>query len=220
MQLVVAGCAGNVSFMERTVDAKYVGAQVRQARERKGWSLQRLSAELQEIRDPGKPEGGCITAGRAAVGKWESGDTQVPVRYLIPLANLLDVTPNWLLLGDGSAAERAWTDRVLVGDTFYPLSEVWAWACGDAPLPGTQNLRDAQVVGRPHDSPSEIESDRLQVHPATQRLAAAASELRREGASLRDIKFFLDVWQNMTTVVPNLQWDSESGRPTFGDEGR
>lgn len=202
------------------IDARAMGQRMKRARaDVQQWSLQRLSDELSKLPDPGSETGEAIRLGRGALGKWESGANSIPLKYVIPLSVALGVTPNWLLLGEPAEGESMDSEGRQIGSHQLSLRAAWAWACGEVGLPGELDLQAVQQRVRPHDAPSGAAGQQLQTHPAASRLADAASELRREGASLSDIKFFLDVWHNMTTIAPEIQWDSEQGRPTFGDQG-
>lgn len=202
-----------------SINARYIGGQIAYARNTlRGWSLQRFSDELSQFPDPGKPDGSHIKVGRAALGKWESGDNQIPARYLVPVAVSLGVTPTWLLIGGGSVNGHSWEqDQLILGDKPVSYLQAWHWALGNYPISDDEDPVSFQRRNRPNDPPGR-DPLRFKKEPSLQKMFQAASELRSSGATIADLKYLLEVWFNFTTIAPTLEWDAERGRPTFGDD--
>jgi transcriptional regulator with XRE-family HTH domain len=125
MTLTVVNSSGFIATMAtnevlRGPITDHVVENVRQLRERRGWSLARLAEELAKVGRPILPTG---------LHRMESGKRRIDVDDLAALALALEVSPVRLLL----PAERV--DEVAVtGEQAAPWESVWRWAVGEQPF--------------------------------------------------------------------------------------
>lgn len=158
------------------INAQHIGAQIKTLRQAKGWSLQKLSEVLATVDDAesGEP----IKVGRGALGKWETGDNKIPLRYLVPLSAVLGVTPTVLLLGLPEHGGELQGKTLDLGGHEVTLERAYEWAYGERPLSDNaprdvdpndfvalveaaqqaQSDRERfQLINRPHDVPPRLD---------------------------------------------------------------
>lgn len=114
------------------MNAVHVGAQIKALRQSRGWSLQKLSEVLSTMKDAESEE--LIKVGRGALGKWETGDNKIPVRYLVPLSIALGTTPTVLLLGLPEHRGEMQQLTIELAGRDVLLQHAYEWAYGERPL--------------------------------------------------------------------------------------
>ena len=147
--------------------------------------VRELSDRLTKVGRPILPSG---------ITKIEQGSRRVDADDLAALALVLDVTPNRLLLTEGTSGSR-----IVLSPDFFTLSarSAWAWACGDelivhgAAGDDETDTRWSTIrpryerfvhVNRPHDPKDLTSIEDLLPHKAKlTRLAAMVEELESEG---------------------------------------
>ena len=74
-------------------------------RKRKGWTQEELGEKMGE-------KLGLRPVTRQTINKYEKGTASIPVKYLVPLSELLDTTPNEIL-GFKGKTEKIYQDRIV-----------------------------------------------------------------------------------------------------------
>lgn len=205
--------------METAVlDNAFIGKNVRRARNAREMDLKGLSAELTELGHP---------MGVSALSKLENGDRKVLADDLPFLAAALGVTPNVLLLGDGTREDGpAMSDPIRVaGKWEIPLIDAWRWVQGEK-LPRsdaedgvikTKYLREDRELrrrGQPHDPPFDFTLDEmsdLDADGVFAGLLSTVEELRRRGIpldALRQRVKMIQVAESLRQV--GRQWAGEA----------
>ncbi len=117
-----------------------VASNVKEARRRCGFDLKELSARLERMGHQLNFNG---------LSKIENGLRRVDTDDLVALALVLDVTPDWLLVGDVTDDQPV----RLTGKFETTARRVWRWLVGDAPLKRDLAKAKWRATVRP-DSPS------------------------------------------------------------------
>jgi transcriptional regulator with XRE-family HTH domain len=124
--------------------SRVLGAQMREVRERRRWSLRELAERLAEVGHP---------MHHVTVAKIETGVRGVALDEVLALAYALDVSPLHLITPLDDAEAVAVTDTVSAGAV-----EVRRWLRGQTPLPGqderTYRTEVPPSEWRPEDAPA------------------------------------------------------------------
>lgn len=205
------------SNMENVASNEYIGASVRQARKARDMDLKDVSRQLEELGHP---------MGVSALSKLETGNRKILAEDLPYLAAVLGVTPNVLLLGDGSPERGPSLDDIvsLAGKWVLPLSEAWLWAQGerlprmqrsDGPFLRTADVvasRDFQKRSRPHDPPLDLSMDEynvLQDEGALDGLYRTVSDLKERGYGLDVVRQLLEAMK-ILDQIDRVQQDTDA----------
>ncbi|MGC4927261.1 helix-turn-helix domain-containing protein [Streptomyces sp. DT117] len=146
--------------------AKQVGENVRSLRDRRGYTIYKLSEKL---RAAGRP----ITP--SAVAKIERHERQVTADDLVVLAVVLDVSPAALLL----PLKDSPRDRIgITGAGVVPADVAWAWASNRRPLKtSSTEARSAESEYALASLPPNAREARL--HPVGRAIEAARDDVTR-----------------------------------------
>lgn len=207
------------------LDNELIGRNIRAAREAAGLDLKDVA---QKLRDTSRP------LALNTLSKLETGRRKVAAEELIPLAVVLGVTPNVLLLGSGETTlgDDA-TENVDLGSVVLlesgvaaPLLEVWRWAQGEEPLRGElrsdshiklQDLRENREFrtrAKPHDPPAEVSFDdyrAIQEAGVLSGIDQAVQELRSRGLPLDIIRQHVDAIRTLEQVRKAVEDQAASG---------
>lgn len=110
-----------IHAVEKGPVAKRVTGNAKRLRERRGLTLNQLSARMTEIGRPTLASG---------LSKIEQGDRRVDVDDLVALAVAFEVNPNVLLM----PAEADETEEYVTEDVKESTGRMWSWVAGDEPL--------------------------------------------------------------------------------------